>query len=121
MVSPFRRALPARAPHELMHSAMLRGDAAAVRQLLTQHPEFRPLINAPLFDYNAPAIVACANSAPMVDVLLEFGADPNKRSDWWAGTYGANNSLSAVNTAACVLGLSVPRRFVKRCISTTRI
>ena len=78
-----------RAPHELMHSAMLRGDAAAVRQLLTQHPEFRPLINAPLFDYNAPAIVACANSAPMVDVLLEFGADPNTRRDWWAGGFHA--------------------------------
>ncbi len=83
------RIAAARAPHEQIHSAMLRGDAPVVRQLLTQHAEFRPLINAPLFAYNAPAIVACANTAPMVEVLLEFGADPNKRSDWWAGGFHA--------------------------------
>jgi hypothetical protein len=83
------RIAAARAPHEQMHSAMLRGDASVVRQLLTQHAEFRPLINAPLFAYNAPAIVACAGSAAMVEVLLEFGADPNRRSDWWAGGFHA--------------------------------
>jgi ankyrin repeat protein len=83
------RIAAARAPHEQMHLAMRRGDAAAVRQLFTQHAVFRPMINAPLFDFNSPAIVACANSAPMVDVLLEFGADPNKRSEWWAGGFHA--------------------------------
>ncbi len=78
-----------RAPHEQMHHALLCGDAATVRELFTQHAEFRPMINAPLFDFNAPAIVACANSASMVEVLLEFGADPNRRSDWWAGGFHA--------------------------------
>jgi ankyrin repeat protein len=72
-----------------MHEAMRRHDAAAVRRVLSQHAEFRPLINAPLFPFNAPAIVACANDAAMVDVLLEFGADPNKRSEWWAGPFHA--------------------------------
>jgi len=79
----------ARAPHEQMHDAMQRRDATAVRRLFSQHPEFRPLINAPLFSYNAPAIVACADDAAMVDVLLEFGADPNRRSAWWAGAFHA--------------------------------
>ena len=83
------RIAAARAPHEQMHSAMQRGDAPVVRQLFTQHPEFRPMINAPLFAYNAPAIVACADSAAMVEVLLEFGADPNRRSEWWAGRFHA--------------------------------
>ena len=34
--------------------------------------------------------------------------------------YGANISFSADNTAARVLGLSVPKRFVRRCTSTAR-
>jgi len=83
------RIAAARAPHEQMHDAMQRCDAAGVRRLFAQHPEFRPLINAPLFPYNAPAIVACADDAAMVDVLLEFGADPNRRSAWWAGAFHA--------------------------------
>ncbi len=83
------RIAAARAPHEQMHDAMQRRDAAAVRRLFTQHAEFRPLINAPFFPFNSPALVACAGDAAMVDVLLEFGADPNKRSEWWAGGFHA--------------------------------
>lgn len=79
----------ARPPHEQMHEAMRHHDATAVRRLLSQHSAFRPLINAPLFPFNAPAIVACADNAAMVDVLLEFGADPNRRSEWWAGAFHA--------------------------------
>ncbi len=78
-----------RAPHDQLHQAMQQRDAGAVRRLLTQHAEFRPFINAPFFPFNAPAIVACASDAAMVDVLLEFGADPNKRSEWWAGPFHA--------------------------------
>lgn len=83
------RIAAARAPHEQMHDAMQRRDAAAVRRLFTQHAEFRPLINAPFFPFNSPALVACAGDAAMVEVLLEFGADPNKRSEWWAGGFHA--------------------------------
>lgn len=81
------RVAAARAPHEQMHDAMQRRDAAAVGRLLAQHAEFRPLVNAPLFPFNAPALVACAGDAAMVEVLLGFGADPNKRSEWWAGGF----------------------------------
>ncbi|MCC6241237.1 MAG: hypothetical protein IT353_00255 [Gemmatimonadaceae bacterium] len=83
------RIAAARAPHEQMHHAMLRRDAETVRRLFESHPEFRPLINAPLFSFNAPALVACADDLAMVDVLLDFGADPNKRSEWWAGGFHA--------------------------------
>jgi ankyrin repeat protein len=72
-----------------LHHAMQRGDADAARVLLSQHAEFRAFINAPVFPFNAPAIVAHANNLAMVDVLLEFGADPNVRSEWWAGPFHA--------------------------------
>jgi hypothetical protein len=72
-----------------LHDAMQRGDADAARTLLSQHAEFKRLVNAPVFPFVAPAIVAYANNLPMVDVLLEFGADPNRRSEWWAGPFHA--------------------------------
>jgi ankyrin repeat protein len=66
-------------------------DAAAFRALLQRHPAARAAINAPLFPFNSPALVHVAGSGDvaMVDVLLEFGADPNRRSDWWAGGWHA--------------------------------
>ena len=38
---------------------------------------------------DAPAIVHSAGDRDMVDVLLEFGADVNARSFWWAGGLAA--------------------------------
>ncbi|QJR37675.1 ankyrin repeat domain-containing protein [Gemmatimonas groenlandica] len=76
-------------PMQQMHDAMQRCDADAVRSLFAQHAEFRPMINAPAFPFDAPAIVANANNLAMLEVLLEFGADPNARSAWWAGPFHA--------------------------------
>lgn len=70
-----------------LHDAFCQGDVAAVRGLLESHPEFRSRINDPLFGFDSPAIVAFANDAAMVGLLLEFGADPNRRSGWWAGPF----------------------------------
>ena len=81
--------LPGITPMQQMHDAMHRCDARAVRLLLSDHAEFRPLLNAPLFPFNAPAIVANADNVDMLEVLLEFGADPNGRSEWWAGPFHA--------------------------------
>lgn len=78
-----------RTPIQQLHDAMQRGDADAARMLFSQHAEFKRLVNAPVFPFNAPAIVAYANNLPMVDVLLEAGADPNARSTWWAGPFHA--------------------------------
>jgi len=72
---------------ERVHTAFRRRDAAAVRRLLLQHPELRARINDPLFAFNSPAIVAFSDDARMVEVLLELGADPNRRSEWWAGGF----------------------------------
>lgn len=69
-------------------------DAGAVRELLERHAAARALIDAPLFPYDAPALVHVAGQGDpaLVEVLLEFGADPNRRSEWWAGGWHALHS-----------------------------
>lgn len=66
-------------------------DAATVRDLLERHPAARALIDAPLLPFDTPALVHAADLGDLglVNVLLEFGADPNRRSDWWAGGFHA--------------------------------
>ena len=78
-----------RSPEERMHDAFNRHDANAARALFEKHPALRKRINEPLFAFDSPAIVAYATDPAMVDVLLDFGADPNRRSDWWAGRFHA--------------------------------
>jgi ankyrin repeat protein len=77
-----------------MHAAFARRDATGVCRLLEEHPEFRARINDPLFAFDSPAIVAFASDAAMVEVLLDLGADPNRRSDWWAGGFHALHSAT---------------------------
>lgn len=89
---------PTASPMERMHDAFRRRDASAMRRLFERHAEFRERINEPVFPFDSPAIVACANDRAMVDVLLDFGADPNRRSDWWAG--GFHSLHSATGDAA---------------------
>jgi Ankyrin repeats (many copies)/Ankyrin repeat len=62
-------------------------DATALRALLAASPALRPTIDQPVFD-SAPAIVFCRNDRAMVDVLLDFGADINARSQFWGRTVG---------------------------------
>jgi ankyrin repeat protein len=48
--------------------------------------------------------VASSDNADVVGVLLEFGADPNRKSDWWAGgfhpLYGASDAAAEKLLAA---------------------
>ncbi|MFL5634433.1 MAG: ankyrin repeat domain-containing protein [Gemmatimonadaceae bacterium] len=95
-------------PLERMHHAFARRDANTVRMLFQAHPEMRKHINDPLFPFDSPAIVACANDAAMVDVLLEFGADPNRRSDWWAGGFHALYSATGAAADKLIAAGAVP-------------
>jgi ankyrin repeat protein len=76
-------------PLERMKKAVGDGDARALRRVLQQHEELRAAINEPLFSFDSPALVSVAGNGTieLIDVLLEFGADPNRRSSWWAGGF----------------------------------
>ena len=65
------------------------GDAGALRREVARRDDLRSLVNAPIFAFDSPALVAVAGrgNLTLVDALLELGADPNKKSDWWAGGF----------------------------------
>lgn len=80
-----------RSASEELKRALLARDQEAVRALVDADPAAREALDAPLFPFDAPAIVHAANvdDLELVDLLLELGADPNRRSDWWAGGFHA--------------------------------
>jgi ankyrin repeat protein len=92
------KARDARPPIERFKSAVERGDANAVRRVLGQHANVRAAINDPIFGFDSPALVAVGDEPEVVDVLVEFGADPNRGSRWWAGSflplYGASPRIA---------------------------
>ena len=64
------------------------GDAMRCARCSSEHADVRAQLNAPIFAFDSPALVRRPTStSTLVDVLLEFGADPNRRSDWWAGGF----------------------------------
>jgi len=74
---------------EDLHRAFAARDAGAVRALLRRHPAARAMLDAPVLPFGATALghVAGQGDLEMVEVLLEAGADPNRRSEWWAGGF----------------------------------
>ena len=64
-------------------------DLPGLRRLLQREPAAQDLINAPIFSFDSPAIVHAAGGGnlELIETLLEFGADPNARSSWWAGGF----------------------------------
>ena len=95
-------------PEERVHDAFRRRDAKAVRVLFKKHAELRERINDPLFAFDSPAIVAFAGDPAMVDVLLDFGADPNRRSDWWAGGFHALYSATGAAADRLIAAGAIP-------------
>ena len=83
-----RRVAELRPPIDRFKHAVQTGDAVAVRALLRQHADVRARINDPIFSFNSPALVAVSDQhVDVIDALLEFGADPNRKSSWWAGGF----------------------------------
>jgi len=66
-----------------------RRDATRLRALFERHPEARALIDAPVFPFDSPALAhfSGGDDVELIDMLLEFGADPDRRTDWWAGGF----------------------------------
>lgn len=76
-------------PIDRFRKAVRDGDSRTLRRLLESHRELRAAANKPMFAFDSPALVSVAGNGDvdLVDVLLEFGADPNVRSSWWAGGF----------------------------------
>jgi hypothetical protein len=94
-------ALPCRADE--IHELVVKGDIAAVRALLDQHPE---LISAKGFHDGTPlnfAVLADGNQAKMVSLLLSRGADVNAQD---------SEGISALDRAAWHGNLEVVKLLV---------
>jgi hypothetical protein len=74
-------------------------DAARLRSVLTASPALRAHIDRPLFSFGAQAIVVARNDRPVVETLLEFGANINVKTDWWAGGFGVLDHTDAEQAA----------------------
>lgn len=81
------RATKAMPPLERFRKAVADRDAPALREVLRAHAEVRSRINDPLFSFDSPALLVAGDDLDLVDTLLAFGADPNRRSSWWAGGF----------------------------------
>ncbi len=64
------------------------GDAKELRRLLAGSTRLRKKIDEPMFNFGRRAINAAANHLAVVDVLLDYGANINSKSEWKAGPYG---------------------------------
>ena len=76
-------------PLEQFHAALRAGDAGHVRELLEAHADVRAAVNRPIpntFGTRPASLVKKKLDA--LDVLLEYGADLNLKSDWKPGPFG---------------------------------
>jgi ankyrin repeat protein len=88
MPEPFCKLAPATEAEVKFVRLVKAGDAAELKSLLQADGELQRQVDQPWFSFDCPAIVASKSNIAIVDVLLEFGADINARSSWWAGSYG---------------------------------
>jgi ankyrin repeat protein len=93
---------------ERFKKAVRDDDAAALRRLLPRKQELRGIINEPLFSFDSPAIVAASSDVDVIDVLLDLGADPNRRSSWWAGGFHALYGASPAAAARLIAAGAIP-------------
>ncbi|MGG4494011.1 ankyrin repeat domain-containing protein [Brevibacillus reuszeri] len=75
---------------EQFRQAVEDNNLEATRRLLQSHPTLVTRIDEPWFIFDTPAIVIAAyrGNREMVDILLEYGANINVKSSWWAGGFG---------------------------------
>ena len=85
-------------PEDRFKRAVEDGDVDELRRLVPRRDALREVVNRPSFGFDSPALVAVAGrgNVDLVDALLALGADPNRKSDWWAGGF---HSLYAASGA----------------------
>ena len=97
-------------PVERFKRAVHDGDIDALRLLLPVRDALRDMVNAPVFGFDSPALVAVAGrgNAELVDALLALGADPNRRSSWWAGAFHPLHSASGAAADRLLAAGAIP-------------
>jgi hypothetical protein len=75
-------------PVEQFLAALYDGDVERVRGLLEAHEEVRASVNAPICWFDSRPATTAKRNLPLLDVLLEHGADLDLKSGWWAGGFG---------------------------------
>ncbi len=89
---------PAIAPElvEQFRTAVRNVDVPAVAKLFADSPLTRELVNLPLFGFDAPSLIPAVTrrAVELVDLLIDNGADPNAKSEWWAGGFSPLDSAA---------------------------
>jgi ankyrin repeat protein len=75
---------------EQFKAAVEAGDLDSVQKLLRTKAALRKRIDEPMFSFDSPAIMRAAShpqAEKLLPILVQFGANPNTRSKWWAGGF----------------------------------
>jgi ankyrin repeat protein len=79
-------------PVEEIVAAVKADDVGRAAACLDRHPTLAARLNDPLpglaFDGTLLLAAVSQQNRPMIDLLLQRGADINQRSHWWAGGFG---------------------------------
>jgi len=70
-------------------AAIKAGDRPRVAEIVSEDPAIVRAKDPTDFGAVPITVAANRNDLPMIDLLLEVGADIDARSDWWAGGFGA--------------------------------
>ncbi|RYG49138.1 ankyrin repeat domain-containing protein, partial [bacterium] len=90
-----------------MKAALESGDAEGLDALLKANASLRKRIDAPMFAFDSPPLVWAGHhrqAAHLIPVLVRHGANPNVRTTWWAGGFGALDGASE-STAELLVSL----------------
>ncbi len=75
--------------------AVSSGVAENVRDVLNAYPELRAHVNDQVFSFDSSAVFEARQKIEVIDVLLEYGADLNQKTGWWAGGFGILEGVDA--------------------------
>ncbi|HWD38254.1 MAG TPA: hypothetical protein VG944_05345 [Fimbriimonas sp.] len=82
--------------------ALRGGDRTTVARILDQEPSLVRARDEGAFGAAVITIAAERDDLPLIDLVLDRGADIDARSDWWAGSFGALD-LAGESTSAYLL------------------
>lgn len=72
--------------------AVKNGESEKVRSLVASSPDLLNAFDRTSFGGTPLNVVVFQRDREMIDTLLSLGADPNRKSDWWAGPWNATQS-----------------------------